>query len=223
MISFAYLRPVALVASICLLGAAAHADEPREIGWDDLVPAEAEFDDPFTRMSEDQLFELTLVAQIRDRIDAGEEIDADTLETYNEYVASLQQQEVDIDGLLAMREEVTRQRIAKTFLANPQLDGQRVRIPGYLLPLEFDGDKVSEFLLVPWVGACIHTPPPPPNQIVHVTASDGYQSDGGLYTPVWVDGLMKAERNDSDLSLVDGTSQIPSLYTIEASSVTLYE
>ena len=41
-------------------------------------------------------------------------------------------------------------------------------MPGYLLPLEFSGKLVSEFLLVPWVGACIHTPPPPPNQIVHV-------------------------------------------------------
>lgn len=223
MISFAYLRPVALFAGICLLGAAAHADEPREIGWDDLVPAEAEFDDPFTRMSEDQLFELTLVAQIRDRIDAGEEIDADTLETYNEYVASLQQQEVDIDGLLAMREEVTRQRIAKTFLANPQLDGQRVRIPGYLLPLEFDGDKVSEFLLVPYVGACIHTPPPPPNQIVHVKTKEAYATDGGLYTPVWVNGLMKAEQVQSSLSFVDGASDIPSAYALEAISVEPYE
>ena len=44
-----------------------------------------------------------------------------------------------------------------------------------------------------------------------------------MYTPVWVSGLMKTERNDSNLSLVDGSSQIPSMYTIEASSVTLYE
>ena len=217
-----YLRAIVIAAGIAL-SAAATADEAREITWDDLVPAEAEFDDPFTRLTDDQLFELTLVAQVRDRLDAGEEIDQDLRDDYDEYVASLEAQEVDIDGLLAMREEVTRQRIAKTYLANEQLDGQRVRMPGYLLPLEFAGKKVNEFLLVPYVGACIHTPPPPPNQIVHVTAESGYQSDGGLYSPVWVDGVMRTERSDSSLSFVDGSSDIPSAYALDASSVTPYE
>ena len=48
------------------------------------------------------------------------------------------------------------------------LDGKLVKIPGYMVPLEDDSEVVSEFLLVPYVGACIHTPPPPPNQIVQV-------------------------------------------------------
>ena len=222
MIRSGYLKAIVMAAGIAIW-ATATADEAREITWDDLIPAEAEFDDPFTRLSDDQLFELTLVAQVRDRLDAGEEIDEDLRDDYNEYVASLEAQEVDIDGLLAMREEVTRQRIAKTYLANEQLDGQRIRMPGYLLPLEFAGKKVNEFLLVPYVGACIHTPPPPPNQIVHVTAKSGYQSDGGLYTPVWVDGVMKTERSDSSLSFVDGSSDIQSAYALEASSVTPYE
>ena len=56
---------------------------------------------------------------------------------------------------------------------NPALDGKTIRIPGYVLPLEFSGSKVTEFLLVPWVGACIHTPPPEPNQIVYVKARQG--------------------------------------------------
>jgi uncharacterized protein len=47
-------------------------------------------------------------------------------------------------------------------------DGERVRIPGYIVPIGFDGVGVREFLLVPYVGACIHVPPPPPNQIVLV-------------------------------------------------------
>ena len=222
MIRSGYLKAIVMAAGIAIW-ATATADEAREITWDDLIPAEAEFDDPFTRLTDDQLFELTLVAQVRDRLDAGEEIDEDLRDDYNEYVTSLEAQEVDIDGLLAMREEVTRQRIAKTYLANEQLDGQRIRMPGYLLPLEFAGKKVNEFLLVPYVGACIHTPPPPPNQIVHVTAKSGYQSDGGLYTPVWVDGVMKTERSDSSLSFVDGSSDIQSAYALEASSVTPYE
>ena len=48
------------------------------------------------------------------------------------------------------------------------LDGRYVLLPGYVVPLEFSDSRIIEFLLVPWVGACIHKPPPPANQIVHV-------------------------------------------------------
>jgi len=52
------------------------------------------------------------------------------------------------------------------------LKGQRVRLPGYVVPLDMLGDRLQDFLLVPYFGACIHSPPPPANQIVHVTASE---------------------------------------------------
>ena len=179
-----YLPCLALLASLPFTSAASAA-ELRELTWDDLVPDEAQFDDVFTRLEDDTLYELTLVAGVRD--------------------------------------QVTEERIAKTYIANEALDGRPVRIPGYLLPLEFEGDKVREFLLVPYVGACIHTPPPPPNQIVHVRAEQAYATDGGLYTPVWVNGVMKVERGQANLDFVDGTSDIPTAYTLEASSVEPYE
>jgi hypothetical protein len=49
------------------------------------------------------------------------------------------------------------------------LDGKQVQIAGYVVPLEGDTRGLTEILLVPYEGACIHTPPPPANQIVHVT------------------------------------------------------
>ena len=82
---------------------------------------------------------------------------------------------------------------------------------------------LGEFLLVPYVGACIHTPPPPPNQIVHVRTEEAYTTDGGLYTPVWVNGLMKTEQSQSNLNFVDGSAGIPSSYALEAVSVEPYE
>ncbi len=215
------LAAIILGASL-LAGFQASASEPREITWDDLVPAEAQFDDPFTRLDEDTLFELSLVAQVRDRIEAGQQIDEPTMKNYRERVAQLEEDGVDVDGLIGMREEVAQERIAKTYLANKELVDKPVRIPGYLLPLEYDGDKVTEFFLVPYVGACIHTPPPPPNQIVHVKTSEGYAVEG-LYTPVWVNGLLKNERTESSLSYVDGSSNIPSSYALEATSVEAYE
>ncbi len=58
------------------------------------------------------------------------------------------------------------------------LDGQRVQIGGYVVPLDFDATTVKEFLLVPFVGACIHVPPPPANQIVYVKAEKGFSLSG---------------------------------------------
>ena len=55
------------------------------------------------------------------------------------------------------------------FKANKSLDGATVRLPGFIIPLDARRDGVlDEFLLVPYFGACIHVPPPPPNQLVYV-------------------------------------------------------
>jgi uncharacterized protein len=70
-----------------------------------------------------------------------------------------------------------------------ELDGQRVKLPGYVVPLDFDGTEVSEFLLVPYFGACIHVPPPPSNQIVYVKSGKPYTIDG-MFTAVWVTGTL---------------------------------
>lgn len=222
MMKSSYLYSMALLVYLLFNGVAVAA-ESREITWDDLVPAEAEFDDVFTRLDEDTLFELSMVAGVRDQLEAGREVDEETLANYRARVEGLESEGVDVDGLIAMREQVAKERIAKTQIANKALDGKPVRIPGYLLPLEFDGDRVTEFLLVPYVGACIHTPPPPPNQIVHVKTEEAYTLDGGLYAPVWVSGLMKTERSQSNLNFVDGASDIPSSYALEAVSVEPYE
>lgn len=219
------LRPVASLPLITglLLNPVFGASEPKEITWDDLVPAEAQFDDPFTTLDEDQLFELSLVAQIRDQLAKGQKVEDEMMADYEKWVESLEEQGVDVDALIGMRDEIAKDRIAKTYLANEELEGKTVRIPGYLLPLEFNGDKVTEFFLVPYVGACIHTPPPPPNQIVHVKTEEGYNSDGGLYTPVWVSGTMQSEQSKSSLNFIDGASDIPSSYLLDATSIKPYE
>lgn len=72
------------------------------------------------------------------------------------------------------------------------LDGQRVTIGGYVVPLDFDATKVKEFLLVPFVGACIHVPPPPSNQLVYVKHEPGFEVKAS-FDPVWVTGKMQAK------------------------------
>jgi hypothetical protein len=70
-----------------------------------------------------------------------------------------------------------------------QLDGQLVRIPGFVVPVEFDEESITEFFLVPYFGACIHSPPPPPNQIIYVHAPNGLKLNT-LYDPFWISGTI---------------------------------
>ena len=79
-----------------------------------------------------------------------------------------------------------------------QLDGQRIRLPGFVVPLEFEGAETSEFLLVPYFGACIHVPPPPSNQIVYVTTVASYPLKE-LFEPVWVTGELSTQAYLNDV------------------------
>jgi hypothetical protein len=96
---------------------------------------------------------------------------------------------------------------------NAALDGQSVKLPGYLVPLEDGKDGLKEFLLVPYFGACIHSPPPPANQIVHVVATKPVKGFASMDT-VWVSGVLKTARQDSAMGV--------SGYRLDASVVARY-
>ncbi len=97
----------------------------------------------------------------------------------------------------------------------PALEGQRVKLPGFVVPLEMDAKKINQFLLVPYYGACIHVPPPPANQTVHVVTREGKAYEGQLFDAVWVTGTMRVERLSSDLAEAG--------YRLEEAAVVPYE
>lgn len=73
------------------------------------------------------------------------------------------------------------------------MDGRQVLLGGYPVPLESDEKgRSTEFFLVPYPGACIHVPPPPPNQIVLVRYPAGVMIED-IYAPLWVDGRLQIE------------------------------
>lgn len=72
--------------------------------------------------------------------------------------------------------------------------GRGVKVPGYMVPLEDWAGEVSEFLLVPYVGACVHTPPPPPNQLVYVRMENGQRVPVSFWNPVWIHGALTVEK-----------------------------
>ena len=78
-------------------------------------------------------------------------------------------------------------------------DGKIVKLPGFVVPLEMDAKTIQEFLLVPYYGACIHTPPPPANQTVHVVTDENHAHQGQLFDTVWVTGTIRVEKLSSEL------------------------
>lgn len=78
-----------------------------------------------------------------------------------------------------------------------ELDGKLVRVPGFIVPLDDFAEEVTEFLLVPYFGACVHLPPPPPNQMVFVTMKGGRKHKVGWWDPVYIEGPLTIEEYDS--------------------------
>lgn len=135
---------------------------PREIGWDDLIPAGWITEELLAQLNLDELAEVE---------------DSDP------------------------RAQAALQKILAEWERAPvveELGGQTVRIPGFVVPLEGDGKSIREFLLVPYFGACVHTPPPPSNQLIHVLPMQSIPGDWDM-TPVWVVGELSITRFDSSL------------------------
>lgn len=96
---------------------------------------------------------------------------------------------------------------------NPLILGQSVRLPGYMVPLEDLPEGTKEFLLVPYFGACVHSPPPPANQIVHVVLNKPTKRFR-LMDTLWVTGALSATKTDSHMGM--------SSYRMEAKLVAPY-
>jgi len=123
--------------------------------------------------------------------------------------------------LLRLEEDV--QALLDTAPVNETLNGKRVKIPGFILPLEFNNTLLSEFLLVPYFGACTHTPPPPANQIIFGKLTvDSELKD--VFQPVWITGTLKTSRSNSLLNeegITDGL-EVHSAYSMAVESIEPY-
>lgn len=161
---WSWLVILVIAASVLTTAALANTTGPRELDWDELIPADA-----------------------RSRFQAGPP------PVIHDYLG---------EGGLAAQQVMD-------FSVNRKLDGQTVKIPGFIVPLDIGKDGlVSEFFLVPYFGACIHVPPPPPNQIVYVRMNKGVALDS-IYEAYWITGKMKISNKTTRLGAaayqLDGT------------------
>ncbi|NJN05519.1 MAG: DUF3299 domain-containing protein [Rhodobacteraceae bacterium] len=211
------MKRIALLIAGLVAGltAATALAKPVQVNWTDLVGETAEIADPFESLPSDQMDALRKVLRLEW---IGNEESASQAVALR---AELTAQGLDVDALFAARIEIMEQRIAAASAVNQGLIGREIRIPGYILPLEFDGLEVVEFLLVPTVGACIHTPPPPANQMIHVLHPEGVEVRG-LYDPVWITGVMEAEESLQDVRYSDGQASVEISYKMRPTKVEPY-
>lgn len=199
------------------------AEVPRELTWDDLVPVAAPLENPFAHLTRDQHDELILIARARADKRQGfiTEVSPD-YEDSIELTHKLKSEGVDVEALLIKAEEIGAEIERRNQSTVSELQGQMIRMAGYALPLEFTEGGVKEFLLVPYIGACIHVPPPPPNQMVFVRLDREFMADD-LYTPVWITGRMSVQGASRSLSFVDGQTQVATGYTLDGITVEPYK
>ncbi len=115
---------------------------------------------------------------------------------FDERIAAVEPGSPEADAIYAeLQAEYDNQPI------NPEMAGQEIQLAGFVAPLTYSGDLITEFLLVPYFGACVHVPPPPVNQTVMVTLEDGqgltFDESWGA---VWVTGTMTIEGAETDLA-----------------------
>lgn len=216
------IKRLTLLALI-VLPVIANAAPPRTINWPDLLPPEAELSDPLADVSMEVRYDLGYAAQVLS--DEQEGMITQNGAEYRNAQATLDRLEangIDTDTLVKAitLHDAEIERRGKAM--RDDLNGELVRIPGYALPLESSELGVTELLLVPYVGACIHTPPPPANQIVYVTATKPIQLEG-LYEPVWITGHVETQEGSRSLSFIDGQADVATGYTIKEAQIEPYE
>lgn len=185
---FAHFVMIAVLASLPLLGDARAADDLREIKWADLMPPlQPEPKKPKTFFS--------------GATPRGENAGSDE-------AGPLPPPPGQEGEWMSRKRYQPGQNLPPRIVT--ELNGKRVKIGGYVVPLDFEATTIKEFLLVPFVGACIHVPPPPANQIVYVKSKDGFQIND-TFDPVTVIGTMKTETAFTGIADAG--------YTIDADSV----
>ncbi len=213
-----------LVLALFTIHGAANANEvAKVVDWRNLVPTAAPLKNPLDHLKMDVQVEVEVLARIRRMHQLGQITDVDyRFEEALEITHKLKSAGHDVDGLVAKYEELRQQIEQRNNAVVEELDGKFIRMPGYTLPLEFTDTAVSEFLLVPYVGACIHVPAPPANQMVFVQLKQSYKPKD-LYEPVWITGRLKVQNTSKSLSFVDGRAPVEAGYTLEGIRVEPYK
>lgn len=189
--------------------------ETQQLAWEQLKPEVKTETVTLPSVNDSQKKLLAQVLQLQYQNDKSSQ------DEQKKIIDTLKSQGIDAKKALDARERFMASEQLKAETLNHKIDGKTVRMPGFIVPIEFDGLKGTDFLLVPYAGACIHLPPPPANQIVRISYPQGFEVENIQY-PVWVEGKIKAEKQTEDVYLVDGKTKLTMGYKMEGDLIERY-
>lgn len=203
----------AKLSGMLLFLASLNASSAELIEWKDLIPAATQTVE-LPALTQEQVTHLYRVLKLKNT-QQSRDLTTDELNEYQQSQITVQQSGFTAEELLSLREkalEIEQQRLASV---RANLNLKNVTIPGYVVPLEFDGVRTTKFLLVPFAGACIHTPPPPANQTIIVEIEQGFALKD-LYQVITVTGDISTFEQRLPISYVDGTDDVSTGYSMTA-------
>lgn len=193
----------------------AMSDDFIELKWQELVTKNNDVDVSLPELTDQQKLALKQILILQK--DASKQAEEQRLQLAEQ----LKIEGVDAGEAIAARQAYMTAKQNNAEAITQEYDGKKVRMPGFIVPIEFDGLKTTEFLLVPVAGACIHMPPPPANQIVRVSYPEGFTVQNVQY-PVWIEGDFHSKKVTEEVFLVDGKSNITMGYEMNASLIEDY-
>ena len=191
-----------------------------EVDWADLAPGYNSQSNPFYGLDERESMLLGMIVRVerarsegRELTDlevVGEDLAIKALDSVGKDAHDLVRRVISYDDFL----EVRGKRTATA------MDGALISVSGFVLPVNVEGQKITQFILVPFAGACVHTPAPPPNLMIAVESEQGFQING-RFESVTVTGILEIAPEQHEIPFTDGVSHVETAYSLTADSVDL--
>ena len=219
-----------LLSCFFLLSSSLPASAQTTVTWEDLQAQSTHLHNPYEQLTTPQTYRLSALYQLREWVKINQPA-PDSFE--NEELQRLEEsfvaEGIDADELLKEADAAREYWAEQGRSTNADVVERAVLIDGYVLPLGVNASAggsqeqpMNEFLLVPYVGACIHVPAPAPNQMVYVKAPKAVENPG-IFSPVRVEGELLADKSSHELFQIDGSRTVEVSYTMELSAIAATE
>ncbi|MEL7354347.1 MAG: DUF3299 domain-containing protein [Cyanobacteria bacterium P01_A01_bin.116] len=216
-----------LLSCAFVLGPIFPASAQTTVTWEDLQTQSNHLRNPYEHLTTTQTYQLSGLYQLREWIKvnqpAPESFERKELQRLEDLFEA---EGIDADELLKDADEARAYWSAQSRGTNADITESPILIDGYVLPLGTEASQgraqkklINEFLLVPYVGACIHVPAPPPNQMVYVKTSKDVENPG-IFSPVQVEGELQAYEGSYELFQLDGSRTVDVSYKMTLNAMT---
>ncbi|MFC3612795.1 DUF3299 domain-containing protein [Lutimaribacter marinistellae] len=207
-----------LITIAILIGFSPLSAEENQIDWSDLIDESAQsFEDPFRDLSYDQIDDLRRIVRLQTALDGGSP-SAKAGTELQQVKASLSSQGLDADWLISQRWIVAEKRELADAAGNPAYDGETVKLGGFAISAPPAEDGTAMAYLVPERGMCSHVPPPPPNQMVRLRLTNGWQP-AMIHEPVVVTGRIDIDPSERRMVVVDGFVPMRATFSMDVVQV----